>query len=254
MEIYNDEYLKITFIEEKHRFINYWNKSPNEEIFKKSMLIYVNFLKSHKPKQSLWILEKFYFKIQQSLRNWVEENVNVIALKLGVKKVAFVVSNDLLVQLSVINSFEENESVYSPQHFSTKKDAEDWLNGVDIFNSLSDVADWKIDIDEIDESGNVYIKIKQPGKNIVETIRSFKSIIERKENTYENNEKLSLLTKREKEILILYADGISINLIAQNLNISVHTVRTHWKKIRKKLNLKNFKDALELVENSKYRF
>jgi len=143
--------------------------------------------------------------------------------------------------------------MYSPQPFSTKKEAEDWLNGVEIFDSLSDVADWKINIDEIDENGNIYIKIKQPRNNIVETIRSFKYLIKQKENTCENNEKLSSLTKREREILILYADGIAINLIAQNLNISVHTVRTHWKKIRKKLNLKKFKDAFKFVESIKYR-
>jgi len=60
MEIYNDEYLTINFIKGKKRFINCWNKSPNEAVFKKSLLTYVSFLKIYKPKQSLWILEKFY--------------------------------------------------------------------------------------------------------------------------------------------------------------------------------------------------
>jgi DNA-binding CsgD family transcriptional regulator len=45
------------------------------------------------------------------------------------------------------------------------------------------------------------------------------------------------LTKREKEILQLLIDGKSYKLIADNCNISMHTLFTHTRNIYNKLNI-----------------
>ncbi len=55
----------------------------------------------------------------------------------------------------------------------------------------------------------------------------------------------SLLTKREKGILILIVDGKNNREIADELNISVRTIETHRSNIMKKLQAKN---AIELVK------
>lgn len=48
-----------------------------------------------------------------------------------------------------------------------------------------------------------------------------------------------LLTKREKEILQLIAEGLTNNQIAEKLFISIDTVDTHRKNLHNKLNVKN---------------
>lgn len=55
----------------------------------------------------------------------------------------------------------------------------------------------------------------------------------------------SLLSEREKEIFILYADGKSTREIGEELFISVKTVGTHKQHILEKLNLKNNSDMVK---------
>jgi DNA-binding NarL/FixJ family response regulator len=45
------------------------------------------------------------------------------------------------------------------------------------------------------------------------------------------------MTKREREIIVLIADGLSNKEIAQRLNIATHTVKSHVHNIMEKLAL-----------------
>ena len=53
------------------------------------------------------------------------------------------------------------------------------------------------------------------------------------------------LTSREKEILKLYVDGFTNNEIAEKLNLSVFTVKTHKNNIMQKY---NFKSTVEMIK------
>jgi DNA-binding NarL/FixJ family response regulator len=55
----------------------------------------------------------------------------------------------------------------------------------------------------------------------------------------EENNDIPLLTKREKEILLLIADGNTNQQIAQTLFLSIDTINTHRKSLHTKLNVKN---------------
>ncbi|WP_179345630.1 response regulator transcription factor [Winogradskyella ursingii] len=54
-----------------------------------------------------------------------------------------------------------------------------------------------------------------------------------------NIEKKETLTNREKHVLILIGNGMQNKAIASKLGLSKHTIETHRKNIRKKLNLNN---------------
>jgi len=62
-----------------------------------------------------------------------------------------------------------------------------------------------------------------------------------------NNSKLSSLTKREREILKLIADGMSYKEIGNELFISVRTVETHKNNILQKLELKSTIDLVKFA-------
>lgn len=59
----------------------------------------------------------------------------------------------------------------------------------------------------------------------------------------ENNDEI-LLTKREKEVLSGLVEGNSYKAIADNLNISVDTVRFHFRNIYKKLHVHSQSEAV----------
>lgn len=62
-----------------------------------------------------------------------------------------------------------------------------------------------------------------------------------------NNSKLSSLTKREREILKLIADGLSYKEVGNELFISVRTVETHKNNILQKLELKSTIDLVKFA-------
>lgn len=71
---------------------------------------------------------------------------------------------------------------------------------------------------------------------------------------YGNNatdDKLSILTKRETEILKLVVEGISNQHIADQLFISIRTVETHKTSIMKKLELNNTIDLVKFAIKNK---
>lgn len=61
----------------------------------------------------------------------------------------------------------------------------------------------------------------------------------------------SLLTKKEKQIAIMIAQGMGSQEIADALSISANTVFTHRKKILKKLNAKNTAEMIRILSNLK---
>ncbi len=61
-------------------------------------------------------------------------------------------------------------------------------------------------------------------------------------------ERIQSLTKQEKKITSLLANGMSNKDVADALYISPHTLKTHRKNIYKKLNIKNFRDLLQYAQ------
>ncbi|QMU26834.1 LuxR C-terminal-related transcriptional regulator [Adhaeribacter radiodurans] len=61
----------------------------------------------------------------------------------------------------------------------------------------------------------------------------------------------ALLSKREKEVLKLIADGYSSKIIADMLSISFHTVNTHRQKMIEKTNAPNTSGLIQLAFNHK---
>jgi DNA-binding NarL/FixJ family response regulator len=62
-----------------------------------------------------------------------------------------------------------------------------------------------------------------------------------------NDTEAPVLTRREKEVIELIAEGMTNNEIAQKLFISVSTVDTHRKNILSKLNAKNTAELVKLA-------
>ena len=60
-----------------------------------------------------------------------------------------------------------------------------------------------------------------------------------------------MLTPREKQILILYAHGLSAKLIAKTLCISPETVVSHKKSIMQKVGAKNIANTIHKAYQQK---
>ena len=71
-----------------------------------------------------------------------------------------------------------------------------------------------------------------------------------KEETFSNNAKLDLLTKRELQILKLVASGLTSKKISQQLHISQHTVNTHRRNMLAKLKMKSITELVHFAKGN----
>lgn len=80
---------------------------------------------------------------------------------------------------------------------------------------------------------------------------NFKKDVNLIKENYENTSKLTLLTSREKEILVILSTGKISKEIAGLLNISQNTVEQHKKNIKKKLNLKTIGELINFTMSTR---
>lgn len=80
------------------------------------------------------------------------------------------------------------------------------------------------------------IDIRDSKPDIISTLLNLEQIGEHKKGASDG---ASELTKRERDILVLVAKGLMSKEIAEQLNISIHTVISHRKNITKKTGIKS---------------
>ncbi|WP_086029415.1 response regulator transcription factor [Tenacibaculum holothuriorum] len=245
IEVYRGDFLSISYEKEDSLFIQYWVNSPTTiDEFKQEMLIYTSFYKKHKPRYTLWIQENMTIKLDLETQVWIEESVNIPCLEYGNKKCAFVVSKDVLAHIAVIDTFDKLNSCIVPKHFTTEEKAREWLFEEE--QLYIDNEKKKITYEGVDDEGNVIVKI--PVSNIKKTFKSLNSLLEEEKFQLINEYKFNLLTKREKEVLKNVALGQNHQEISDNLYISIHTVRTHIKNIRLKLEISDNKEFSKFLK------
>lgn len=254
MNIYDGPYLNVKFEKENNRFINSWKTPPNiTEEFKSELLQYRKALEKMNPIQIIWLQQNFTFKIDDETKNWVEENILKPRFKAGFVKsdkdgfhpIAFVVGQDILSHMEVMGVFDEpSPSVFNPKHFATEQEARNWLNKEFKLNSLENNKT-EIIYKGQDNNGNAIIEVKSPNSEMVNTIKSFKTILQENEFIKKHINEYSSLTKREIEVLALLGKGKKHQEIADNLFISIHTVRDHIKNFKQKLDVKTSTELLK---------
>lgn len=254
MNVYKGPFLEIEVEEENQRFINFWKTTPNNiEEFKSELLNYLSCLEKYNPVQIIWLQQKFTLQIDNETKIWVEENILKPRFKAGFIKlhkdgfhpIVFVVGQDVLSHMKVMGVFDApNPSVFKAKHVATEQEARDWLNYKQASKPKDD-AITEISYKGLDSEGYAIIEVKKSASNITETLKSFRDIFEESDFIKSNVEKYSSLTKREKEVLLLLSKGGKHKEIAEKLFISTHTLREHWKNIKRKLDVQTTNELIK---------
>jgi len=254
MKIYNGPHLFISYEEGSHRFVNYWKSDPPSiNVFKTEMLEYLHALEMRNPSQILWLQQDFSFHINDELKSWIDETISKRRYEAGFigkrqdgfDQIAFVVGKDVMAHIEVMDIFKEKKAgVFNPRHFATEDEARNWLNG-EINNLENQSQELKIRYKGLDSDGKAIIELIDHPSKISNTIQSINTILSENQFIKDNINKFSLLTPRERQILTLIINGKTNGQISDDLNVSIHTIRTHRNRIWKKLEIKHFKDCLK---------
>lgn len=97
-------------------------------------------------------------------------------------------------------------------------------------------------------SDDLTISITQPLNQIGNLNQQLEKVLEENIFLKKNFKKFELLTRREKEILRLISQGQTSDQVAEQLFISVHTERTHRKKIRYKLETRSYAELVRFAQ------
>ncbi len=240
--------LSIRFDKLSNRFVQNWKSSPiTISEFQHEMLEYTKLYLEHKPSQSMWLQQNFKLDLDQETQEWIEEKVNIPCKIAGNKQLAFVISEDFLAHMKVIGAFEKVNSCIIPHHFATQEGAEKWLNDLEL-PSKSYYDNLTIIYNGTDENGFSELTIKTKSGEVLEVIRLFDNLLEESNFVKQNLKKYLLLTEREREILLNRSLGLQLGEIASKLCISLYTSQTHWRNVKRKLEINNAIDAAKYIK------
>ncbi len=130
MRVFNNNRLIIDFFEDRSYFKvkRIGTGEIEEEEYKELMLKWAREIELFKPTYQLVNYFNFYRPIPQHLQLWINENLIGPAFRVGMKKVAFIISRDFYVQVSLEQTMQEKEGKkLELKYFDNEKDAEHWL-------------------------------------------------------------------------------------------------------------------------------
>jgi len=102
----------------------------SDEEYRSAMLSVMQQVEALQPRLVVANTKHSSFTIRVEMQKWVAENVIAPAARLGMKKLALVVSSDLIIQLSVEQSLDETvERPFETKYFDEAAAAYQWLKG-----------------------------------------------------------------------------------------------------------------------------
>lgn len=132
MEIlFENNYLKVLFDASNALVEQRWlsaTENMNDAEFRATISEYGKQLEAKRPDKVLVNVVDLNFAVMPETQNWVDENINSIGVKIGLKAVAMLMPKELIAQLSVEQTMEEEQGkALHTRVFSNRQAALDWL-------------------------------------------------------------------------------------------------------------------------------
>lgn len=107
-------------------FIDTTNMSWKD--FQEELLLQVKFAHKYQPKYFFFDTQNFDFTIAPDMQDWIDTNIFAEFVKAGVVKYAYIVSKELISQLSIELLMDENVGKYfKTEYFTSEEEAKKWL-------------------------------------------------------------------------------------------------------------------------------
>ncbi len=134
-ELYKSDYLIVKHetdnnILESEWFFSSINLSP--ETLKREMKNRMNYIENLRPKGILVNARNFFYKLSPAIQEWMNKEILKKYYEAGVEKMAFIISNDLIAQVSIEQAIQESDDTNTKiKYFDKIERARKWLKDVD---------------------------------------------------------------------------------------------------------------------------
>ncbi len=131
MEVYKSEYLHLAFFAEYALIEMTWLPSTEkmtEQEYKQEFLNYLDIILKLRPKKIIPDTRNMFFAIAPELQEWTNQTIFPPSLEMGLNKAAFVISQEMISQLSIEQTMQEQEGVkFVTRYFGSKEEAKEWI-------------------------------------------------------------------------------------------------------------------------------
>ncbi len=112
----------------QHCVVILLHNEREEDLLKADFMAFLEIAEEYRPTKTLWDLRNFKLVIDLTLQTWIDEYVNQREFELGITKEAFVMPNDMIVELSVEQTMDENfgQNIETAL-FTDREEALTWL-------------------------------------------------------------------------------------------------------------------------------
>lgn len=103
LTVYNSQFSEIRYLSTKERLYFSWKpgtQGMEEEDFKREMYAYLATFQNHKVTAVCADLRENYFVVNLALQNWLDKEINMSAMRQGLKHKVFVMPSELILRLS----------------------------------------------------------------------------------------------------------------------------------------------------------
>lgn len=131
MELFKSSFVVITLSNDKQVITNDWfltTENMSDEQYKADMLKFAELATIHKPKYHLINSVNFLYTITIEMQEWTNKTIFPQLIEAGIKKIAFLVSSEMIAQMAIEQTLEEsNAGAFKIKYFDTEKEALNWL-------------------------------------------------------------------------------------------------------------------------------
>ncbi len=113
-KVYESTYVTLIVNEEAQLLKVIWlpaTESMQDEDFRKELTAYAEITEKYRPTKSLVDTKFFLFTVVPETQEWINQNIHQRSLQAGIKKFAYLVSEDLFSQVSIELDFGQYFSV-----------------------------------------------------------------------------------------------------------------------------------------------
>lgn len=247
--IYQDEVITIAHHPEFNTLSGSWNNCQNPDQYISGIKNFKEAFYKTQPKNTFWDHQDFKLQLNDYLQKWTDSFLNQpIAMEGFNGKVGINVGNNLASAISLNQLFEQGRFPMKFRIFKNKEMAFDWLSkSCDKTENLAIPA---IQFKE-NKNGKVQLALEIEAEEFHEYVSLLEQLLQQRKFSIANAAHFKSLTDREREVLKAVIKGLNNVEIANQLFISIETVKTHRKNISAKLNCRN---ACELTNFKTFFF
>ncbi|MBD0402791.1 hypothetical protein [Flammeovirga sp. EKP202] len=132
LEKYKSDFQKIEWDDSSKILKSTWNTPINisEELYRNEIIAYLRVTEEIAPKLILVDAIRAYYNVLPETQDWINEQSVPLNVKIGLEKMAFIVSSDIFSQMSFEKILDKTTSeidLFKLQYFDDEVNATEWL-------------------------------------------------------------------------------------------------------------------------------